>query len=66
MDILTIKMPKSVYEAMPLEFRHRMELYYVDDPDFDYTSNETWQQAKKESSEAYKRLKEIEYKIKYP
>ena len=40
------------------------ELHDILIPDFDYSDNEKWQQAKKESTKAYKELKKLEFDIR--
>lgn len=37
----------------------------VEVPDFDYSISEEWKAAKKEADKAYKRLKEIEFKLRH-
>ena len=37
----------------------------IDDPDFDYSDDEQWVQAKANSSKEYKKLKEIEYNLRH-
>lgn len=45
----------------PLDYR----VVKVDVLGFDYSSSEEWKAAKKESDKAYKRLKEIEFKLRH-
>ena len=40
------------------------ELHDILIPDFDYSDSEKWQQAKKESTKAYKALKELEFNLR--
>ncbi len=40
------------------------ELHNVDILDYDYSYNEQWQELKRESTKAYKKLKELEFKIR--
>ena len=37
----------------------------IDEPDFDYSDDEQWTQAKSNSNKAYKKLKEIEYNLRH-
>lgn len=41
------------------------KLIKVEVPDFDYSTSEEWKAAKKESDKSYKRLKEIEFKLRH-
>lgn len=41
------------------------ELHKIDEPDFDYSDDEQWNQAKSNSNKAYKKLKEIEYNLRH-
>ncbi len=42
------------------------ELVGVDENAFDYSENEHWKAAKEKSTKAYKHLKEIEFKLRFP
>ena len=42
------------------------ELVGVDEDSFDYSENEHWKAAKEKSTKAYKQLKEIEFKLRFP
>lgn len=40
------------------------ELHDIIIPEFDYSDSEKWQQAKKESTKAYKALKQLEFNLR--
>lgn len=67
-EIVRIDIPKIVLGILTNNSLLRNEDYKVikvEVPDFDYSTSEEWKAAKKESDKAYKRLKEIEFKLRH-
>ena len=64
MEIVKAKMSKEVYFKIPQNIRNDIEISEVTIDDYDYSDNEKWSEARKESTKAYKKLKEIEFKIR--
>jgi len=64
--IVKIEIPEEDYQNLPREVRDRCKVLGVDDPDYDYSENESWQQLKKESNKAFKLLKQHEFKMRNP
>ncbi len=62
---LKITMREGDYKALPLEIRSQMVLEVVE-VEFDYSSDPLWNELKKKSREAYKALKEREFKLRHP
>lgn len=67
-EVVRIDIPKIVLGILTQNNLIRNEDYKVikvDVPDFDYSTSEEWKAAKKESDKAYKKLKEIEFKLRH-
>ena len=64
-DFLKFRMDEDDYKLLSNETRSRMDLISKDVQDFDYTSDELWQELKKKSYKAYKELKKREYEIRF-
>lgn len=60
-----ITMLESDFKAIPAAIRSQMRVEVVE-VDFDYSQDELWQTLKKKSTEAYKALKEREFKLRHP
>ena len=58
-------MPQEVYEQIPNELRELIDIQNIEPNEFDYSSDEIWLELKKESTMAYKKLKEREYLIRH-
>jgi len=58
-------MPQEVYEQIPNELRELIDIQNIEPNEFDYSSDEIWLELKKESTRAYKKLKEREYLIRH-
>jgi|OM-RGC.v1.035309258 hypothetical protein len=58
-------MPQKVYEQIPNELRELIDIQNIEPNEFDYSSDEIWLELKKESTRAYKKLKEREYLIRH-
>lgn len=60
-----ITMLESDFKALPADVRKQMRIEVVE-VEFDYTADELWQKLSKASREAYKALKEREFKLRHP
>jgi len=60
------EMEKEVFFLIPPDLRKFIEIVNVEPKDFDYSDSEDWKEAKSRSTKAYKKLKEIEFKIRNP
>jgi len=58
-------MSQEVYEQIPNELRMLIDIQNIEPETFDYSSDEIWLQLKKESTKAYKKLKEREFVIRH-
>lgn len=65
MEIVKAKMSKELYFSLPQDVRDQIDIRDVVPEEYDYSDNELWQIAKKESTKAYKKLKEIEFNIRF-
>jgi len=59
------EMSKDTYEQLPEYLLEKIQLKSVDVDGMDYSDDEIWQQLKKESIKAYKKLKEREYDLRH-
>jgi len=69
MEVCKIKISKDVLQMLVDSnaiTTKDFELIGVDENAFDYSDNEVWKAAKEKSTKAYKQLKEIEFKIRFP
>lgn len=64
-DKVKITMLKIDFEALPKEIRAKMMVEVVE-VDFDYSKDELWNDLAKKSKEAYRALKEREFKLRHP
>lgn len=60
---LKCKMMESVYQNIKPELREQIESVVIE-PEFDYSNDEGWNELRRESSKAYRKLKEYEYKLR--
>lgn len=58
-------MTVEIWGLIPKEIRNQIEIKSIEPTDYDYSSNTTWQKLKKESDEAFKKLKHLEYNIRH-
>jgi hypothetical protein len=58
-------MSQEVYEQIPNELRMLIDIQNIEPDEFNYSSDEIWLQLKKESTKAYKKLKEREFVIRH-
>ncbi len=64
MEFCRIEVSKSTLQLLSdsgIEYK----LLLVDESGVDYSANETWKAFKAESDKSYKKLKEIEFKIRH-
>ena len=54
---------KDFLEINPL-LREKIQIKTIEPKNYDYSECETWQQLKKETNKAFKKLKEHEFKIR--
>ncbi len=69
MEVCKIKISKDLLQLLVDSgaiTTNDFELIGVDENDFDYTENEIWKSAKEASTKAYRNLKQIEFKIRFP
>ena len=64
-DIVNCQIPISSYSKIPKEIRDDIEVKKVEPDEYDYSDDEKWQLLKKESTKAYIKLKEREFKIRH-
>lgn len=64
-NTVKITMLESDFKALPANVREQMRIEVVE-VDFDYSGDELWQKLSKASREAYKALKEREFKLRHP
>lgn len=67
MDVVKIKMSEEVFTNLVTSGYlsiYDYEIQSKEPEDYDYSSHDEWQQAKKASTKAYKKLKEIEFNIR--
>lgn len=68
MEVIKLSMSKELFGKL---FRAGhiksgdYEMHKIDEPDFDYSNDEQWKQAKSQSIKAYKKLKEIEFNLRH-
>ena len=65
MEIIKAEFSKELYESLPQLLRDEIDIKNVDEVDFDYSEDEIWQELKKESTKAYKKLKEREFILRH-
>jgi len=65
MNTITFECDESIYLSIPSEIREDISIKTREPKDYDYSTNEKWQEMKRESTKAYKKLKELEYKIRF-
>lgn len=65
MNIITIEILEEDYLKIPKEIRDRINIKVIEPKNFDYSISEEWNLLKKESSKAYKKLKDLEFKIRH-
>ena len=58
-------MPQDAFEKIPKELRELIEVQNIEPDDFDYSNDSIWLELKKESSRAYKKLKDRQYKLRH-
>tara|TARA_R110000772_G_scaffold208280_1_gene318736 strand:+ start:527 stop:715 length:189 start_codon:yes stop_codon:yes gene_type:complete len=58
-------MSQEVYEQIPVNLRMLIDIQNIEPDTFDYSSDEIWVELKKESTKAYKKLKEREFIIRH-
>ncbi len=67
MEVVKLKMDEAIFvdliKSGQLQFRD-VEVIQIEPNDYDYSDNEKWVEAKSASTKAYKKLKEIEFKIR--
>ncbi len=69
MEICKIKISKELLQILVDSnaiTTNDFELIGVDESSFDYSENPIWKAAKDESTKAYRNLKQIEFKIRFP
>lgn len=67
-EIVRIDISKDILEILAAKHvlpTNTYKIIKVEVPDFDYSISEEWKAAKKESDKAYKKLKEIEFKLRH-
>ncbi len=64
-EFMNLRMMEEDYKNLPPEFRDKIEIKTIDVDDFDYSQDELWQLLKKESTKAYKKLKDREFKLRH-
>lgn len=64
-NTVKITMLESDFKSLPAEHRQKMRLEVVE-VEFDYSGDELWLKLSKQSREAYKALKEREFKLRHP
>lgn len=67
MEIVKLKMDALVFSDLIKSGHLQMsdvDIQQIEPNDFDYSGDTKWQEAKKASSKAFKKLKEIEYKLR--
>lgn len=60
---LKCKMMESTFQKIKPELRAEIESVVIE-PEFDYSHDEGWNELRKESSKAYRKLKEYEYNMR--
>lgn len=69
MEVCKIKISKDLLQILVDSgaiTTNDFELVGVDENAFDYSDNEVWKAAKDKSTKAYVKLKEVEFKIRFP
>lgn len=64
-EICTIEIPTDLLRGLNLVCGTDYQIKKVDIDGFDYSIYPEWVEARRVSSKAYKKLKEIEYKIRH-
>jgi hypothetical protein len=62
---IKLKLPKDKYFNIPLEIRAYAEIDSVEVEGIDYSHDDTWNELKKQSVKAYKKLKEREFYLRH-
>jgi len=63
-EMCLIEIQKDILAGSGLVAGRDYKVKSVDVPDYDYSRNEQWQLQKRKSAKEYKKLKEIEFKIR--
>lgn len=67
MEIIKLKMDVLIFNGLIKSGHLQMsdvDIQQIEPNDFDYSFDTKWQEARKESSKAFKKLKEIEFKLR--
>lgn len=61
---MDLRMKEADYQSVPSSIREMMEIRVIDEVNPDYKEDLLWTQLKKESTKAYKKLKDREYELR--
>lgn len=64
-EFMNLRMMEEDYKNLPPKFRDKIEIKIIDVDGFDYSQDEQWQSLKKESTKAYKKLKNREFELRH-
>ncbi len=65
MEVVKAKMRKALYFQIPENVRAEIEIQDIEPEEYDYSDDEIWQELRKQSTKAYKKLKEREYNLRH-
>ena len=63
-EIIKVEMPVSAYSMIPVAVREACTIKAVDVDGIDYSDDPIWQDLKKDSTKAYRKLKEREFELR--